>query len=672
MDETPVAYFGKGSAQFTSNQESDDYSKIYADFSAYPDNYWKGDDIDYGEVMEHWNHPDGQTNVIIEQTSTYIDMGYGIKDYWPDAKQFTLRKDNIREGSFTFAEKSYLRRPNKVRIEFKNRLLDYRKDVAEVEDVYRLDVLEEEEKIDFYKMHGIKRATQAGRMAQRILDQWNYQIHICAFETDIMGMSLCMGEIIGVTHEITGWVNKWFRIIAMDELIDFEVKFELEEFNPYTYHDNGVPVLNGYGRGGFPQPYVPYGVERFEVKEDIESGKLYFTFDAPEGDGGFFVGARIYRKVGTEYEYIAVVNETVSSVLLAQDIGINDTTIYYDNTTLTGSFPSQGVIWIENELMYYHGIDTINHAFTNVIRGYKDTDQVAHVIENDELYIKLRSDATVFYEVPLGWEGTTQTFKASSFTIHGLTVGVDISPSADIDIVGYGVLPYFPESIHIPIGEIAEVEYLFENLGLNDALSSIDFITTLLDALVSKLTPVSTELDAILYGEDLVSLSLDSLLSRLGLTEEISLDALLNEIGLTINTSLDSFLKKLNSVSTELDAILYIVGIVTELDAILNKPGLTLDTSLDSLIKKLNSVITALDAMLTESKIISTDLDVLLQGKEIVTTQLDAILKFLSVVTELDALLNKTGSTIDTDLDAILISDVEEDSIMMILNNNML
>jgi len=482
QNETPVLYFGYDSQAFVSTQLSDEYDRIYGNFSAYPDNYWKGDLVDFGESLEMEDDENPaffneffRTWVdIVEQTPTYLVISDPFVDYFPNSKQFTLKKDNIREGSFVFAEKSSLERPNKVRIEFKNRLLDYVKDIAEAEDGYRLNVLGEEERIDQYKMHGIKRATQAGRMAQRILDQWNHQRFTCAFETDILGMTLCMGDIIGVSHPTTGWSGKWFRIVGMEELMDYEVKFELEEFNPGCYHDNAIPVITNPGGGGFPQPYVPNNVERLEVKEDTEFNRLYFTFKEPTADGGFFVGGRVYRKVGNDWEFVAIVNETVSSVKLAQSVGIDDTTIYYDNTSMSGSFPAQGVIWVENELMYYHGIDTTNYAFTNVVRGYKDTDQVEHTLDTDEpIYIILRDDASVFYDIPDEWAGTTQTFKVGAFTIHNLTVELPIAPTVTIDIVGHGVLPYFPESIQ---NKLVEFETISESLGLNQGLDETERI----------------------------------------------------------------------------------------------------------------------------------------------------------------------------------------------------
>jgi hypothetical protein len=530
-DETPVHYFGLDKAVFVSTQLSDENNLIYGDFSAYPNNYWKGDFVYYGETKDHLltssfapEAPPKYRNwdVIIKQTSTYIEIGGGLASFFPASESFTLRKDNIKEGSFTFAEKSEIDRPNKVRIEFKNRLNKYMKEVAEAEDTYRLEILGELEKIDFYQMHGIKRATQASRMATRILDQWNYQKYICGFETDLLGYSLCMGDIIGVSHDITGWNGKWFRIVSMEELIDFEVKFELEEFNPYCYHDYGVPIFQGFPYTGFPKPYVPLHVERFEIKEDIEFNRLYFTFKKSDFDGGFFVGARIYREVGDTYEYIDIINQTVSSVKLSQSVGLNDTTIYYDNDTLSGSFPAQGVIWIGNELMYYHGIDTTNYAFTNVVRGYKETDQVEHLIdeENDELnvYIILKDDATLYYEIPESWVGTTQTFKASAFTVHNNTVPLDLSPSFTIDIVGYGVLPYFPESIQ---NALPGTENIFETLGLEEVTKelSIEEVIEILGLGTSEtITETLTFLiESLGLGDSLKDVSIINIVESLGL-----------------------------------------------------------------------------------------------------------------------------------------------------------
>ena len=509
--ETPVHYFGLDSAVFVSTQLSDDNYYIYGNFSAYPDNYWKGDLVYFDGMNRDWS-------VVIEQTSTYIVIGDWLSTFFPDSKQFTIKKDNIKEGSFTFAEKSEIDRPNKVRIEFKNRLNDYIKEVAEAEDTYRLEILGEVEKIDFYKMHGIKRATQAGRMAMRILDQWNYQRYVCGFETDLMGMTLCMGEIIGVSHATTGWNGKWFRIVAMEELMDFEVKFELEEFNPYCYHDYGVPVFQGHTFGGFPKPYVPRNVERLEIKEDIEFNRLYFTFKAPEGDAGYFAGARVYRLVDGDWEFMYFIHEIVSSVLLAQDVGLNDTTIYYDNDTLSGSFPAQGVIWIENELMYYHGIDTVNHAFTNVVRGYKDTDQVEHSIDENDLYIILRDDATLYYEIPESWIGTTQTFKVSASTVQYLSIDLNSSPSADITITGYGLLPYFPESIQ---NKIPEFESVFESLGLseNTIELTIEQVVEILGLGDSKVVTETLKrfTESLGLGDELRDMSLITIIETLGL-----------------------------------------------------------------------------------------------------------------------------------------------------------
>jgi len=524
VDEVPVHYFGKDEANFAVSQDPDASDIIYADFSAYPDNYWRGDEIDFGKVLDfQYPWPDSRYGVVIEQTSTYITLGMKLNSGLTQGESFSIKKDNIKEGSFAFAEKSEIDRPNKVRVQFKNRLVGYIKDIAEAEDTYRLDVLGEIEKIATYNMPGIKRATQAGRMAQRILDQINYQKYTCSFETDIMGTTICMGEIIGVSHEITGWSNRWFRIISMDEMMDFEVKMELEEFNPYCYHDSGIPVMTSYPRSGFPAPYIPNNVERFSVKEDIETGALHFLFKAPANDAGFFVGARIYQKVGTDFQYFGIVNQTVSSVLLAQDVGVDDKIIYYDPDTIDGSFPTEGILWIDDELVYYHGLDTTNYAFMNVVRGYKDTDIVEHSID-PTTYLYLRSDSTISYSITdSSLIGTTITFRANSFTVQGLTSDFNIGEETDIDFVGYGLLPYFPESIHKPISEIPETQYLFEALGLSGTLDEIERIT-----------------EALGLGDDLDYIDIVQIIESLGLgdTDTIAemLIALTESLGLGDDT----------------------------------------------------------------------------------------------------------------------------------------
>jgi hypothetical protein len=386
--------------------------------------------------------------------------------------QFEIKKDNIKEGSFTFARKSAKEKANKIRIEFKNRLCKYIKDVAEAEDTHALDILGEEENIKTYKMPGIKRATQAGRLALRILDYERYIWWVCAFETDVMGMTLCLGDIIGVSHEITGWSGKYFRVVSMEELMDYEVRLELEEYNPYVYHDAGVAVYQGSGYSGFPQPIVPIDVQRFRIFEDIEFKRLYFTFKSTDNDP-YFVGAKIFVKVGTEWVYQYIQIGTASSVVLAQDVGIDDTTIYYDPDTIYGSFPTSGVLWIENELVYYFGLDTTNHAFTNVVRGYKDSDQVAHDTSFGDIYIVLKEDGLNYYEYPDEWAGTTQQFKASAMNVYGISGNYVSAPSNSIDVIGHGVLPYFPESIQ---NKLVEYEYLSEFLGITQGLEEIERI----------------------------------------------------------------------------------------------------------------------------------------------------------------------------------------------------
>ena len=54
-------------------------------------------------------------------------------------------------------------------------------------------------------------------MALRYLDYEQYVNWLCSFQTYLLGHLVCYGDIIGITHPITGWMGKYFRIIRKEE-----------------------------------------------------------------------------------------------------------------------------------------------------------------------------------------------------------------------------------------------------------------------------------------------------------------------------------------------------------------------------------------------------------------------------------------------------------------------
>lgn len=383
-DEVSVWHFGFLEQNIEVTQASS-FTIIYCDLSDYPENYWKGD---YGKFIYN--------NIVYDFIikSSYADRielesSLSSSSAPVVGSNIILIKDNIKEGSFTYAKKPLYGRANRVRVEFVNRLLEYKIDVAEVDDVYKQEMVDEIVIQSQKTLHGIKRATQAGRMALRYLDYEQYVDWMCSFQTDLLGSYLCVGDIISVTHPVTNWFNKEFRIIKKEELQDFEVLLECEEYVRYIYHD--VPNTIYQGGGGRPSGNLPvYGdphpVRRLKTHFDPMTNNIYVTFSEPQNSSSV-VGVNIYYKINNgPYQKIGLATTSTASVVYSSTgtsepsnmeptiLKYNDGSyilnyIPYDPLTMIGTFPASGYVWVNGELIYYGGIDTVNNRFINVIRG---------------------------------------------------------------------------------------------------------------------------------------------------------------------------------------------------------------------------------------------------------------------------------------------------------------
>lgn len=377
-NETVQHCFGIDSDEFESNQLSDAVNKIYCNLSRYSTDYWKGDFVSF--------EYDGRSyeNIVLSHTETYLTVcdnvifdGYTLENTpkFPSGLSFTLTKDNIKKGSFQYSRKSKYGQANKIRIEYVNRLMDYTKQVVEVEDYYDVNSFGWE-RIEFYQMHGIKRATQAGRRALLELDYQTYVRWMCSFVTDIVGFMLVIGDIISVTHPVTGWNKKEFRIVAMEELPDYEVKLDCEEYNRSIFHDIGVPQIQGLGTGNPSIMQNPESeIDYFEVIEDTDMGCLYFVsrftlLDSKQYSEIMVSGTWLGTDDADFQTIVSLPPYVVSAVLM---IGLSDdvyqSKVYFDPTTVVGEFPENGYFYINNVLFRYRGVDVDNYCFVNCMQG---------------------------------------------------------------------------------------------------------------------------------------------------------------------------------------------------------------------------------------------------------------------------------------------------------------
>jgi hypothetical protein len=380
-NETVQHYFGIDEQNFTSNQLSDNKKKIYADFSSYPEDYWTGDFVYFQYDGLH------HEGLIVEHDSVSLTVADYFRDsgnntfYFPDATSFKIIKDNIKRGTFTFSRTSKYGTSNVVRIEYVNRLMEYTQQVVEAVNHYDVQNSGYERKTT-YSMPGIKRATQAGRRAMFELD---YQTHcrwLCSFITDVIGFRFNLGDIIAVTHPVTLWDKKEFRIVSLEELADYEVRFELEEYNRNIFHDIGVPVIQGTGNSGPTVHKYHYvtNLRHFEVIEDSDYGCVYFSFAYNEVNENYkhfyFVQVFVPGEYGgnSNVSWVKITsffNIFPVVVRLAQSLDSSpyQDKVYYDPNTLVGTFPDDGYFYMNNVLFRYRGVDTSNNCFVNCVQG---------------------------------------------------------------------------------------------------------------------------------------------------------------------------------------------------------------------------------------------------------------------------------------------------------------
>ncbi len=173
--------------------------------------------------------------------------------------------------------------------------------------------------------------------------------------------------------------------------------------------------------------------------------------------------------------------------------------------------------------------------------------------------------------------------------------------------------------------------------------------TVSLDSFVYKILTKTLGIDAYMQKTETRGVSADSLLNKVGLTKSASIDSFLQKFGLTKNVSVDALLQKLASTTaTSLDAILYVqqAGIQSlYIDGLLQKMSQTKSASIDGFTTKGFFKTPFLDSLLSKTNLSSVALDAMLRG------EIDELLLNLSI----DSLLLAAGRGKSLSLDAVLL-----------------
>lgn len=447
-NEVPIFYFSDGHQVSFETLGSCTYTRIYADFSAYPEHYWDGDIINiqlsayYCEMI-----------AVLGQTSTYIDLIDELTEVPSSGITFDIRKENIKKDTFTYSRKGTRDKVNRFRTEFINKDDLFRTDYIEEDNVYDINITDEIRE-GTAQVNGIKRKSQAARMNSFFLDFVSYVDYACNFETDIVGYFLTVGAIIGITESLPQWNCKLFRVITLDEGEDWSVKVSCLEYVPTVFHDAATPIIPTQSYS-LPNPYItPINPTRYEAFEDGLSNKIYFCFNRPENEPNW-VGVLIFADFGFGYTYLSTYYITTPSVKLDAAINESDTIIAYDATTIYSSFPASGTFFIGEEEIYYASIDDINDQFLGCIRGHNNSYADSHA---DTAYCYLHQANTPSYTYDPMYIGCSITFKAVSVNAYDIYGDSTTAPTDIIDVNGFY---YTPKSVSgLEINELGNGTFL--------------------------------------------------------------------------------------------------------------------------------------------------------------------------------------------------------------------
>lgn len=192
---------------------------------------------------------------------------------------------NIVRGSFSYTYLDRNERPNRVRVQYIDPDYNYTKVFAIADDPNDQDerramgvgedVIEKE-----LALLGVTNPNQASRMAEFFLNLGKTSNILATFDVGIRALSAEVGDVVAVSHDVSGWVDKQFRIIAMEEKENEQISILGREYNASIYSDNpGQNIIFQNSGGGFSSFNTPNAPRNFTV---FQSGSVInFTWDAP-------------------------------------------------------------------------------------------------------------------------------------------------------------------------------------------------------------------------------------------------------------------------------------------------------------------------------------------------------------------------------------------------------
>lgn len=241
-------------------------------------------------------------------------------------QSFTM--DNIVADSFSYSKASLKEIPNQIRVEW----IDPESDWEQSDMVYDNEV-DQEERGEVLEnaitLYGVTRSGQAGREARWYHDSGYICNTFCEFRVGIDSLHCEVGDIVKVSHDVPGWVEKQFRILEIQEEENDEMVLRCREYNSAIYHDRGSVYTQGRATE-LPNPNGPPAsvtnltvVERSkQLKDATWVPQALLSWDIPNDI--LYRAAHVYHSIdkGLSWQYVQRVAD-VTSYLMDVPLGEN-------------------------------------------------------------------------------------------------------------------------------------------------------------------------------------------------------------------------------------------------------------------------------------------------------------------------------------------------------------
>ncbi len=169
-----------------------------------------------------------------------------------EASSFSFTEDNI-VGQLTINWDSRRDRKNRVRAQYFSETRRYQPDfVVQDSSAYRAEdngtVLEKIINLPFTTNY-----KRAQRIAEQELKQSRFSI-TCEFSAQLDGLRAEVGDVVTITHSTPGWVNKQFRVVAIEYDSLTTVKVRCREYDGSVYSGDPLPTESTPPAPTIPRP----------------------------------------------------------------------------------------------------------------------------------------------------------------------------------------------------------------------------------------------------------------------------------------------------------------------------------------------------------------------------------------------------------------------------------